>query len=471
MKKYLIILVLIIIAIAIGVYFFLYGKKDVCKNVIPKNAKAVLVLDAKQALKQMDFSINDIFKTLKQLNDEDKKEWGIDVLSPMYGFISNDNYVCVVFALSDANNFEKRISEENVSVESQRGFKWANNGEILLCFDSEKALAIGPVNKAESDGIRGKMVEWMNLGSHKVPVMSSLKNDGVLSFRSSLGVLPKEFTRLFSDNLKDVSLDDIFLNATLDVKEKAFLFSIELESQNEDFSKFMSEYDKLLRPIDAGELPYCIEEPLVRAVVNVEGEQILSKLRENPYVRTILLGLNLCVDTDMMIKAIDGDVLLEFAGRTVSSPALVASAKIKNKDFLKNAKDWCSGSSTFGYSCQAIDDKNFVLKNGSDKFFFGVRDEFLYLSSDNGQMLHFSTPQLEKNNSLVREQIQGKRLYASIDFEKMLSFMSFSGLNILSNKGASSMDHINISATDFRHIQYELTTKEKISDFIKGLLK
>lgn len=471
MKKYLIIIVLII-AVAIGAYFFLFGKKDVCKNVIPEDAKAVLVIDTKQALKQMDFSISDIFKALKHQKADDKKKWGIDMLSPMYGFVSSENYLCGVFALSNAKDFEERITDENISVESQRGFKWANKGEILLCFNDEKALVIGPVNKAESDAMRGKMVEWMNQGSHKVPLISSLKkDDGVICLRSSLGVLPKAFTKQVTDNLKDVSLDDIFLNASFKVKENAFLLTMELESEDEKFSEFTSDIDNYLRPIDAEMLPACIDDPLFRAVVNVDGENVLSKLRENPIIRTVLVGLNLCIDTDMMIKAIDGDVLLEFAGHSASSPAFVASAKIKNKEFLKNAKEWCSGSSTFGYSCQAFDDNNFVLQNGRDKFFFGVHDDFLYLSSDNGKTLLFSTPQSEKNISLVREQAQGKRIYASIDYEKMLSYLTFPGLNIQSSNANNGLDHINVSATDFRHIQYELTTREKTSDFIKGLLK
>ena len=125
MKKYLIIIALII-AVVIGGYFFLFGKKDVCKNVIPEDAKAVLVVDAKQALKQLDFSISDIFKALKhrqQQKEEDKAGWGIDMLVPMYGFVSADNYVCGVFALSDADDFEEKLKEEEIAVESQRGFK------------------------------------------------------------------------------------------------------------------------------------------------------------------------------------------------------------------------------------------------------------------------------------------------------------------------------------------------------------
>lgn len=476
MKKFLTILVLVVFAIAVGAYFFLFGKKDVCKNVIPQDAKAVLVIDAKQALKQMDFSISDIFKALKhrqQQKEVDKAAWGIDILAPMYGFVSADNYVCGVFALSDADDFEERLKDEGIAVESQRGFKWAHKGEILLCFDAEKALAIGPVNKAESDGMRGKMVEWMKQGSHKVPILSSLKkDDGVICLRSSLGVLPQTISNQFAGNIQNVNMDDIFLNASLKVKEKAFLLSTELESEDENFTKYASEFDKLFRPIEAKKLPSCIEEPMFRVILNVNGEDVLPKLRENVLVRTMLVGINLCVDLDMMIKSIDGDVLFEYGSRSASSPTFVASAQIKNQDFLKNAKDWCSGSSKFGYNCQALGDKDFVLQNTHDKYFFGVKDDFLYLSSDNGKTLQFSAPQLEKNISLVREHAQGKRLYASMDFGKMFNFyFSLSGAFSQDNKSAASLDHLNLSVTDFRHMEYELITGVKTSDFIKRLLK
>ena len=475
MKKYLIIIALIIVA-AIGAYFFLFGKKDVCRNVIPADAKAVLVIDARQALKQMDFSISDIFKALKhrqQQKEEDKAGWGIDMLAPMYGFVSADNYVCGVYALSDAGDFEEKLKGEDITVESQRGFKWAAKGEILLCFDSGKALVIGPVIRGEADAMRGRMVEWMTQGSHKVPILSSLKkDDGVISLRSSLAVLPQALTSQITGNIKDISLNEIFLNASLRVKEKSFLLSTELESEDTKFTDYASEYDRILRPIEGKKLPACIEEPVVRAVFNIDGESLLPVLRENMIVRTVLVGLNLCIDLDMMIKTIDGDVMIEYGGRSASTPSFVASAQIRNQDFLRNAKDWCSGSSTFGYSCQALGDKDFVLQNARDKYFFGVHDDFLYLSSDNGKTLRFAAPQLENNISLVRDQAQGKRLYASADIGKMYNlYFSLSGALSQNNKYTTSLDHINVSVTDFRHIQYELTTKVKTTDFIKGLLK
>ena len=473
MKKFLIILALIVVAIAIGAYFFLFGKKDVCKNVIPEDAKAVLVIDAKQALKQMDFSISDIFKALKhrqQQKEEDKSGWGIDMLSPMYGFVSADNYVCGVFALSNPADFEDKLKEENITVESQRGFKWANKGEILLCFDSEKALALGPVTMTESDRMRGKMVEWMKQGSHNVPVLSSLKNnDGVLCLRSSLDVLPEAITEQFNHYLNNVELDKIFLNVTLNVREKAFVLSSELDSQDDNLSKCISEFDDFLRPIDDGTFEPRVSNPMAQVFFNVQGEKLLIKLRENPFIRMFLVAVNLCVDTDMMIKAIDGNVSIEIGGRTNRGVAFLMNAKVMNQDFLKNAKDWCTGGSTLGYSCQAFDDKNFVLQNGGQKFFFGVDGDFLYLSSLDRNSSVFSASQSGNNFSPVREHIVGKRYYASVDVDKVYNFVF--GYNSKEVENPAGLDRINIGVSDLSHFQIEFTTKVKTTDFIKKLLK
>ena len=119
MKKLLVILA-VVVAIAAGAYYFFLAKSDVCKNVIPGDAKAVMTFSGTELVKQLDFSISDIFELLKLKGDDDKEDVGVDLLSPMYGFVSNDNYVCGVFALNDAKKFEEAINKQNHTVESQR---------------------------------------------------------------------------------------------------------------------------------------------------------------------------------------------------------------------------------------------------------------------------------------------------------------------------------------------------------------
>ena len=102
------------------------------------------------------------------------------------------------------------------------------------------------------------------------------------------------------------------------------MLTTELESEDEKFTSYMSDFDKLLRPIDGDDLPSYIEEPMMCLVLNVDGENILAKLRQNPMARMALMGLSLCLDTDMMIKAINGDVIIEADGRSASLPAFAA---------------------------------------------------------------------------------------------------------------------------------------------------
>ena len=80
MKKYIFLILAIVAVVAIGGYYFLFGKKDVCKDVIPEDAKAVMVLDSKQLVKQMGIGISDIVDFLKS---DKKEDIGIDLLSQM----------------------------------------------------------------------------------------------------------------------------------------------------------------------------------------------------------------------------------------------------------------------------------------------------------------------------------------------------------------------------------------------------
>ncbi|MFN1208706.1 DUF4836 family protein, partial [Enterococcus lactis] len=62
----------------------------------------------------------------------------------------------------------------------------------------------------------------------------------------------------------------------------------------------------------------------------VNGENYLNLLRNNIPFRTLLIGLNTALDIDMILKSIDGDILMA-----------MPSAKGKNFDFqlLANVRD------------------------------------------------------------------------------------------------------------------------------------
>ena len=477
MKKFLIFLAVVAIAAAVGAYYFGFAKKDVCKNVIPEDAKAVMVFDSKEAVKQLEFSIMDIIDFLRQ--GDNKKDMGIDVLTPMYGFISNENYLCGVFGLSDADAFEKAISEEKYTVESQRGFKWVYTNDILACFDSKKALVMGPVSKGESDGMRGKIVEWMNQGSHNVPMLSSvLDKGGVLRARTNLGALPDTYKSQFSMFYKDIDLSKVFFDMSFNIKKQSLLLSTDLESKDEEYNKIVSDWSKYCHPIQGNQLQTPFENPLALVAFNVDGETMYQKIgSSNPKYGILLSQLNMFCNAGKMLEAINGNVTVAIDDITEGSPKFYVNAQVKNKDFMKGAENWASGLAALGIQCQQVEGDNYMLMTNltESKLYFGVRDDMLYFASDYNVAKAGDKFSSLKDGSSLESQTKGKMSYFSVDIDKLKN--SSIAKSAIDARGESVkevlnyLDRLNVSIGENKSTEIELTTKQKISDIIKKNLK
>ena len=474
MKKYLLIIALIIAVSAIGGCYYLFGRKDVCKNVIPEDAKAVMVLDAKQLVKQLDISIRDILNFKK--SDKDEKT-GIDFLSPMYGFLSNERYLCGVIALSDAKDFEEAIKDRGVSIESQRGFKWAYSNQMTLCFNDEKALLLGPISQAESNNMRQKMVDWMNQGEQKNPYLSELKKkDGILKVSSSLGVVPdinlSQYTQMIGSAL---DLNSVLMNAAFNISDNALTLSVGLTSDDNRFDKLIDQYNEHFRPIKADLVDTTSENPFLWFGTNLDGAKLLEALRKNPILRTVLVALNLQIDLDKLLKSIDGDVSFEFVDLSdLTYRNWSLKAQVNNQDFLKNVSDWDASFLSSGAKIHSLSSNNYVLTDGSTNIYFGFQDNLFYLSEN-----HHGSPAADNVSansiSTLKSKIRGKRCFVTLDISRLISK---SNLQLLKSEDKEklnalfgTLDRLNVSMREVGDVEFEITTKQNTSDLIKGLLK
>lgn len=474
MKKYIFLILAIVAVVAIGGYYFLFGRKDVCKDVIPVDAKAVMVLDSKQLIKQMGIGMRDIVDLLKS---DKKEDIGIDLLSPMYGFLSNESYLCAVIALSDADDFEEVFKEKSISVESQRGFKWAYSNEMIVCFDDDKALLMGPITQTESRNMRPRMVEWMNQNSSKSPILSSaLKQDGALCLCSKMSVVPGSYMQHVLQYLNNpFDMNKVFLNAELSIRDKTFHLSTSVESDEEEIKSLVSKTEGLLQPIQGKQLQSSESNPLLWVGVNTKGTRLLDELRKNSLTRLFLMGVNLCVDADMMLKAVDGDVCFELSDISSKQANYTLKAQVSNQDFLKNANEWNTGFLGKSYSFKSIDKNNYMLQGEGKTNYFGINGGMAYLSSSQNV-----TNSVESNtsDSFVannKSQIEGKIFYASVSVNKLSSLPEIQNMMGKNSKMLKicfdNMDRFTVSATDYLHYDIDLITKEDIPDFIKQLLK
>lgn len=475
MKKRLITIVVLLLAVVIGGYCYLRVKKDVCKNVIPADAKAVLAIDTKQFLKAIDFSLSDIVKLLK--SDDKKKDPGIDFLRPIYGFVSNEGYLCCVLPLSDAKDLEKLSEEYGISVESQRGLKWVYISQILCCFDEDKALLLGPVSQAESNLMRPAMTKWMTQGEQENRYFAEVqKQEGIVKVSSSVGTLPKDYLIRYSQLFgNEIDWNDVLLNAAFNISDYALSLSFNMTSNDPSFNKLTDQYSEHLRPIKADLLETASENPFLWIGMNVNGGKVLEGLRKNPLLRTILVAANLKMDVDMLLNSIDGDVSFELCDIYDDGPGnMMLKAEVNNQDFLKNVPSWDAKLLGFSSQFQSVGPNDFMLSEGEAKFKFGVNDNQFYLSyyeTDEAPVAKFS----EKTLSPYKSKMEGKRFFATVDIGRMAQIREFQPeedddrdkLNTL----VSTFGRLNISMSDDNTVELELTTKQKTSDLIKGLLE
>ena len=206
---------------------------------------------------------------------------------------------------------------------------------------------------------------------------------------------------------------------------------IDIISNDGDVLAELNKVNVLMRPIAGHLTDNAHAENTFWLTINTKGEELLKLLRSDVSLRTTLLTLNMVLDVDRIIEAIDGDVALEFtsAQATPESDNIhlkfdfkYASliAQVANTDFLSGAPKW--GSSFINVS--TLSSTEYVVNIEPTPVHFGVKDKILYVGSDRGL--------ITEGNAYLREQrsdIRGARFYATVN----LSSIPLKSISILSN--------------------------------------
>ena len=120
------------------------------------------------------------------------------------------------------------------------------------------------------------------------------------------------------------------------------------------------------------------------ACVNVDGGSLLEMLRQNPVARTFLIGLNLGVDADLMIRSIKGDVAVTVPASALQNPGnVLVTAHLAEKDFLKEAAYWKESAARSGaWTFRDFGNDRFYWAANGVQAYFGVEGETLYVTPE-----------------------------------------------------------------------------------------
>lgn len=402
MKKFLIAIVCLLLVGAAAVWYFLCTG-DKARDVLPADATAVAVFSPFEFVREIGLSPGDI----KRLASPGGRRWShaLNFTKPLYAFACEDGMCGVAVNVKDADKLLELLQAYGYASEESQGLHWVTNVGSMGCIDSDKMLVSAPVPAAEQDALRDRMARLMAQGSHDVPIMENIKGQkGALKFSSTLATLPQAFVRLLPDG---VSPSEVFLNAAL-----------RAEGQNVTLTAEVQPASSLpIVPINGDLAALQPAAPFLWLCCGMKGEQLLPLLRDMSRVRMALLGLNMIIDADMMIKAIDGDVTLAMPRADFPHPDFLLTASLANTDFLRNADEWRGRASVYLGRRGPAD---FVLRveDYNAEVFFGVRDGRLYVASS-AKMADMAMQKAGAN--AFREAAKGKCLSGSLDVGQLLA--------------------------------------------------
>ena len=447
MKK-LVIGILVLLLVGVAAYWYFHRDSDKARDVLPADATAVAVFEPAELLDGLGLKKEKASKLV--MNLEDLVE-GVNLAKPVYAFATQDEFSGIALNVKDVKRLLKAAALFNYASEEQNGYQWIANSNSIGCIDEDKLLILNaPV--AEQDALRGEMMKLMKQARQEVPALNEMKQDGFLRLNTTLDKLPKEASFSLPAN---INLSDARLNAALGIGKKDITLSAALQTPQPLM-------DKVMQPIRGNLSGMGPAEPVFWLCTSMKGENLLQLLRSQPQLRTALLGLNMAVDVDMMLKAIDGDISIVVPRLDLKNPDVLLMATLSNTDFLQNADDWDNVAK--------ISPSDFVATIEGTRTYFGVKNGLLYVA--NSQQM---ASQAAMQTVGAMDVPSGKYLYASFNAGQIIK--SYPELSMMLSimpqlrDAVEAIDGVTISADAQQNFELSLKTNKPVKDVISKLLK
>lgn len=416
-KKYIIYIISLLVAIFVAIVAYRLFYKSDYRQSIPKQAKAVLCFDFSKW-----HADNDIPDFLgKEMGGEVE---GLDLASPLYAFVTPNEYIGVTAKISDRDKWEHFLSKylQNARAEAiiesdEYAWAWVKDS-WLVAWDNNRLLALGPGVKSERDNLRQLIIALMDEDESFVETeaFETLeKENSALSFYGMLDVFPSPYNLLFRLQLPtDIPMDAVSLIGCMASKtEKGTLLNCRLNSENKDVLSAIASYEKKLSlyaqsTTNVGNIGQIKDEstPLLTMSFLGTGADVVKALRKDAMLREYLIGLNRVVDADKMLTQTEGRYRLVIDSLSENANAsFLLTATTHSHMLFDNAPYWLtSAQRQKNVSLTRLSDSQFRLK--------GEKGELLFGFNSFGNQLYFASPE---NVSKVNATEKTNTSFASTD--------------------------------------------------------
>lgn len=397
MKKYILCALIVAAASCCGYFMFGSSTSQDHSNMIPDDATAIVVFDAKTVLEETSISYDSFGDNIESI--------GLDLSEPVYLFLTSNGYLGASAKLNNVKEFESCLTE----IRDMNGFTWGIFDGGLCCHDGDRALIVGPSATWSDKTILAEMLLLMKKDNNSSDIFEILnQQDGGFKARLSFKALPefvvaevKKEALKYGYDIEKIDYQSLYLNLSSGFTNNSVSLLFSVDSSNDDIKENIQAFKDSLRCINGSTTRYIPEENVMWLCMNLDGQKILSYLKSDKNANDALTQIMSIFDVEGFINALDGDALITLGNLDLQNPKIGVIAQVGNYDFA-NA-DFKKMVNTFGFSF------NEVINNGDKFSFLTTSDSF--------------AEELINNNHEKGEGHDYGIFYLSVDVDKTMNIL------------------------------------------------
>ncbi len=463
-------------------------QKTEYKNVIPADAKAVVGINVASITEKGDFANSDMLAMMSAMMAA-PKDMGVDFHSPMYVFATPDNCVGVTLKVNDKSMLEATLKswrEQGLFVSAapveRDGMMWTTVFDACdLIYTDDICLimaSMDPEGSAISKQTASRLMDlseeerFVNTGRYATMCKYGSKDIVVVGDIMGMPPLQDAVGQLLPNG---VGINDMEAVATLNFENGKMVLTSEVMSDNDKVNYLLDSIDSQLRTLEGRYLNAPADDFLFWGSMGTTGKCLLNALKSNPMTADFQRGMNLAVDADNIIRAIEGDVTCIVPVAAINTDAPLSQclllAHLDNSDFLKDVDYWQTSMKKYGFSMRKVDDDQYVLNAGEYDVNWGVEGEDLFVTAGNSlanAWLSQRSTVLEKYADDIKQ--HKLYVYCNLSTLPMRELAQVLQINPIFGGRLTMLEAVILKAESARKMSVEIVLKNDKENFLKQLL-
>lgn len=399
------------------------------RNVIPANSIALISLDAEVLSSSDNVEKHKAISNLLQIDDI--SESGIDFSERIYLFEDASGMPGLAACVDNESNVTSWLEDLHkknkcTKIKERKGYKFSIfDDSFVIGYSNNAIVAMGPAIGSEQSALQAKIAKYLGTDDeHSIihtPIYQRLDTmNAPIAVIIKGNALPEKMLSMFSMGaLLKAKPNDILMAASASIDGGCLSIVGETFSFDKNIDMSIKSSLATYLPI-AGEYTDCISLNNVLTILSgVNGENYLNLLRNNAAFRTMLVGLNTALDIDMILKSVDGDIMMTIPSAKGKNFDFQLLANVRNTDWLNDVDYW-KKTTPSGCEIQDRGSREFFYSGADWKMYFGInKQNKLYIGTIEQLAKTAGQPSGERLPDCIRTGVVGKRACVIVSLDAL----------------------------------------------------